>query len=137
MPRYDDCHPQVVRALEKAGWTVNDAPFKVKRLKRQIYIGLEATRHTNGSQQQILLAEVKCFPDTSSVTTELYTAIGQYLIYQAMLAELRIEMPLYLAIPEETYNNEFDMVVHRAITDSKIKLLIVNLESERVTQWIE
>lgn len=137
MPRLDNCHPIVVRALEKAGWTVNDAPFKVKRLNRQIYIDVEASRRANGSRQQILLAEVKCFPDTSSITTELYTAIGQYLIYQAMLAELSIEIPLYLAVPEETYKNEFDSVVQRAINECKMKLLIVNLEAERIIQWIE
>lgn len=137
MPRYDDCHPQVVQALEKAGWTVNNAPFKVKRLNRQIYIDVEASRRANGSRQQILLAEVKCFPDTSSVKTELYTALGQYMIYRAMLEELSIEIPLYLAIPEETYKNEFDSVVQRAINESKIKLFIVNLETERIIQWIE
>jgi XisH protein len=29
MPAFDHCHEQVVRALQKDGWQVADAPFRI------------------------------------------------------------------------------------------------------------
>lgn len=80
MPRLDDCHPKVVRALEKAGWTVNRKPEHLVHEERVVFIDVRATRQENGIRQQILLAEVKCFPDKDSTTREIYEAIGQYTV---------------------------------------------------------
>jgi len=138
MPRLDDCHPQIVRALEKDGWKVQDAPFRIVLSKRRvIYIDVEASRGTNGSRQQILLAEIKCFPESQNTITELYHAIGQYLIYQSVLIMANLTISLYLAIPETIYEAIFDEAVRHAISQSKIKLLIVDMDEERVKQWIE
>jgi hypothetical protein len=54
-----------------------------------------------------------------------------------MLAEVNMTMPLYLAIPKSVFDTIFDTAVQRALRDNGIKLLIVNLETETVTQWIE
>lgn len=83
-----------------------------------------------------MLAEVKCFT-VRQRTTELYNAVGQYIIYRSTLAELNIEGPLYLAIPSDVYEAIFDSTARRAVSDNEIKLLIVNLESETIEQWIE
>jgi hypothetical protein len=83
------------------------------------------------------LAEIKCFPDASSDTTELYKALGQYILYRAVLTELQDDTPLYLVIPEHIYNTVFESTARRATTDNHIKLLIVNLETEAISQWIE
>jgi hypothetical protein len=80
---------------------------------------------------------VKCFPDPDNTTRDLYTAFGQYLIYRVILAEVEENAPLYLAIPETAYNNIFDSTIQRAIRDNGIKLMIVNLETELIVQWIE
>ena len=80
MPRLDDCHEQVVHALEKDGWNVDDKPRRLIHQERLVFIDIQAARGTNGSRQQILLAEVKCFPDRERTTQELYIAFGQYII---------------------------------------------------------
>jgi XisH protein len=54
-----------------------------------------------------------------------------------MLKELEIEMPLYLSVPEIIFNDVFDVIVQRAISESQIKLIIVNLDEERVVRWSE
>jgi hypothetical protein len=46
-------------------------------------------------------------------------------------------IPLYLAVPEIIYNTIFDSTVRDAISDNNIKMIIVNLETETITQWIE
>jgi XisH protein len=137
MPRLDQCHEQVVRALEKEGWTVAKKQLKLYAEDRQIFIDIRANRGINGTRQQILLVEVKCFPDRDSTTQELYTALGQYIIYRAVLAELNTPSQLYLSIPESVFTDIFDPTAKRAVKDNQIKIVVVNLEREIVVQWIE
>lgn len=137
MSRLDYCHPQIVHALEKDGWVVNPIPLEIETLERTIRVDIEASRQLNGTRQRVLMAEVKCFPDRKKTTRELYEAVGQYIIYRAVLAEIGLDVPLYLALPLEVYAIIFDSTARRAIRDNKIKLLIVNLELERIAEWIE
>ena len=137
MPALDYCHPHIVHALEKDGWAVDVQPRQFYVEGRTVYIDIHAARGVNGDRQQILLAEIKCFPNRSSTTRELYIAIGQYIIYRAVLNELQNQTTLYLAIPETVYQSIFDSTVMRAINDSNIKLVIVNLEQEQIVQWNE
>jgi hypothetical protein len=136
MPALDQCHPHIVRALTKAGWGIVSAPYKLSTDVRTVFIDLAVSRGTNGNHQQILLVEVKCFPDRKSMTRDLYTAIGQYLVYQAMLANIGLHIPLFLAVPDDVYTQVFDTDVIKAITNHYIKIVVVNLDSETVTRWI-
>ncbi|HRF95984.1 MAG TPA: element excision factor XisH family protein, partial [Aggregatilineales bacterium] len=70
-----------------------------------IVIDIRANYGLNGQSRQILLVEVKCFADSSEYTRDLYVAIGQYVVYQAMLNELKNSTPLYLAIPLTAYDD--------------------------------
>ncbi len=137
MPRLDDCHEQVVHALENDGWRVDDRPRRLIHEERLVFIDIQAAKGINGSRQQILLAEVKCFPDRERTTQELYIAFGQYIVYRALLAQEEIDLPLYLAVPLDAYEQIFDSTVMRAISDNKVKLVIVNLETETISQWRE
>ena len=137
MPRLDDCHEQVVRALEKEGWHVNPSQEQRYTPDRTIFIDIVATRGINGSTEQILLAEIKCFADRNSTTRELYIAFGQYILYRAFLAELKDETPLYLAVPEHAYIGIFEQTALRAVRDNRVKMVIVNVVTETITRWIE
>jgi XisH protein len=70
-------------------------------------------------------------------TRDLYIAFGQYILYRALLAELRDESPLYLAVPEDAFINIFEQTALRAVRDNQVKMVIVNVETETITQWIE
>lgn len=132
----DQCHQQVVKALEKDGWMVAKKPTKLYSEDRQVFIDILAERGANGSQEQIILSEVKCFPDRNDTTREIYIAFGQYLVYRALIAELKRQIPLYLAIPEDAYQTIFDPVIQRVVNDNQVKLLVVDLETEIITRWI-
>lgn len=114
-------------------------PFKLvsNTRSRQVFIDIFAWQGSNGLQQQRLLAEVKCFPESTNESTELYTALGQYIIYRAMLEELGRDVPLYLSAPETIFRSSFDSIALRAIHDNHVKLMIVNLDTESIVQWIE
>ncbi len=137
MPQFDSCHHQVVRALYNAGWRTEGQQVRISFGRRRVFVDVRAVREINGSRQQIMLVEVKCFPDRETIVPELYMAIGQYIVYRAILAELEQEIPLYLCIPEGIFNATFDAPIQRAIRESQIKIVVVNLEAERIVQWIE
>ena len=137
MPAFDQCHEQVVRALQKEGWRVTGQQIRLTTGKRNAFIDMRVAHGFNGNGRTILLVEVKCFPPDSDRNSELYSAIGQYLIYRAMLVENDEAMPLYLSIPAHEYGKLTDRAFSRVITESKIKLIIVDLEAERIIEWIE
>jgi hypothetical protein len=137
MPRLDDCHHHIVSALEKDHWNVGNRPEQFYAPDRTVFIDIRATRGTNGTSQQILLAEIKCFPDRNSTTRDLYVAFGQYILYRSVLAELQDPTSLYLVIPDTVYTNVFDQTAKRTIRDNRIKLIIVSLETETIKEWIE
>lgn len=136
MPVDDSCHDQVTRALIKAGWLIEAAPYQISTPERTAFIDIQARRGNNGSREHGLFVEVKCFPDRKSTTRDLYTAIGQYLIYQALIDDLEQEIPLFLAVPADAYAEIFDAIVQRVVRFAKIKLVIVDVAKEEITQWI-
>ena len=98
---------------------------------------VRAERQENGSRQNILLAEVKCFSDEKSHTTDLYIAVGQYLVYRELLDKLSVTTAIYLAIPGTIYDTVFEEVARSLIQRHHIKLIIVNLGIEAIEQWID
>ncbi len=134
MPVIDDCAPQVVRALQKAAWTVNTKPNRKILENRIAYFDLIAAK-----QEASIYIEIKCFPVRLAAgggSLEEYIAIGQYLVYRAMLDLLGEKTLLYLAIPNTIYR-DFDKVILKTIRDNHINLLIFDSEAEVILEWIE
>src|SRR5688572_7976880 len=137
MPTLDVCHDQVLRAFQKDGWQVVQSPSRVYVEPRYVYIDARLSRGTNGRREQVMLLEIKCFPDEDSTTRDFYTAIGQYLLYRAMIRELGWEYPLYLSVPASIFELVFDTSAMRVVRESQIKIVVVDIETETITQWIE
>ncbi len=136
MPSFDQCHDQVKRALQKDGWRIVEEQAPMVLGNRRAFIDLRGTRAINGSRLQMMFLEVRCFPDSQNTNHELYTAVGQYILYRAMLNELEVDVPLYLSIPESIFNDLYDAPVQRVVRESQIKIVVVNLDQERIVQWI-
>jgi len=134
MPAFDSCHPQIVQALEKEGWDISLEQFLI-RIDRshRVYIDIEA-HHTNS--QSVMVVEVKCFQDVESETTDLYSAIGQYLIYRNLLERNAITIPLYLAIPLQAFSGVFNRMAFPMISQNHVKIIVVDLEREVIKQWL-
>jgi hypothetical protein len=136
VPAIDSCQKQVVNALGKDGWTIAPNPPYLDDQKTAIYIDIEATRPTNGSQEdRHIYVEVKCFPGHNA-TQELYIAFGQYIIYRAFLAQESITVPLFLAVPRTNYDERFHPAIRKAIKDNQVKLIIVDIETGTIVQWL-
>ena len=80
--------------------------------------------------------EIKQFRGQSQVV-DLEQAIGQYSLYRILLNQIDPERDLYLAISEATYSDIFDEPIGKlAIAEIPLKLVIVNLSTKEITQWI-
>ncbi len=137
MPAIDQCQEKIVRALQKEGWQVVRAPLRVQVDLRVACIDVEMSRGVNGSRELLLLAEIKCLSGEDANTAELYEALGQYLVYRAMIFERKLPHSVYLAVPEGAFDDIFDVAVMRVVNESRIRIVVVNVETERVVKWIE
>lgn len=136
MPQIDLCEPQIVRALEKAGWRIAARQERLTIGRRVFLIDIRADRLLNGQAYQSIWVEIKCLSIYSRMN-EIYAAFGQYMIYQTLLREANDSTSLYLAVSDRAYTASFDRVVTRAARDYRIKLLIVAMEKEEIVSWIE
>jgi hypothetical protein len=137
MPQLDSCHPQVVSALEKAGWSIVVSPFRLESPLNDLFVDILLDRVSEAETQEIVVVEVKCFTDRKAQTYELYVAIGQYLVYREMLAASGIEHPLYLAVPSDAFYGIFEAIGMPVAIRTQMKLVVIDLDKEEVVQWIE
>lgn len=136
MPNIDSCHHQVVRALEKDGWRLERAQYNIIWGRRRIYVDGLFSRGANGTQEHLFLLEIKCFSDTQQITHDIYTSIGQYRVYRHMIDITEPELPLYLSVPSNIYDEYFDDLLRDIFDADGIKMVIVDLDTERVVTWI-
>jgi hypothetical protein len=63
-------------------------------------------------------------------------AIGQYVTYRSWFARLEPDREVWLAVPTAASINVFDDVGAAAVvSDVALKLLVVDLVAERISEW--
>lgn len=136
MPAIDQCHRQVVRALQKEGWTVLSIPHTLLTPINYLFIDIEARRLVDADEQIVILVEVKCFHDETRVMEDLYITIGQYLVYRTLLKQQDREAELYLAVPTAAYYGSFQVLAAPLVAEISMKVIPVNLAKEEIEQWL-
>ncbi len=107
MPAYDRYHEAVKNALIKDGWTITHDPLTLRLGKRDLFVDLGAEQVIGAEKEaQRIAVEVKTFLGTSAIT-DLREALGQFVLYQDVLAELEPQRELYLAVPESAAQGIF------------------------------
>ena len=137
MAAQDKIHDAVKAALIKDGWTITDDPFKIayKKLVLSADLAGERTLAAEKGTERIVI-EIKSFLGPSLIY-DLQQALGQYEMYRFCLKLTEPGRMLFLAIDADTYADFFQREpVLELVQDAKLKLVIVNLEAEEVTQWI-
>ena len=138
MPARDKFHDAVRNALQKEGWTITHDPYFVKyeNQKLMIDLGAEAPIAAEKAERKIAV-EVKSFLHLSPITN-LYDAIGQYLIYRQLLRRQDAERKLYLAVPITAYSGLLDNETGRELlAEEKLRVIVFDADEEVVTLWIE
>lgn len=137
MPSRDYYHESVVNALRKDGWTITDDPLYVEFAGMDFYVDLGAERLLAASRgDEQIAVEIKTFK-RASVIAEFHTALGQFMNYRLALQAKQPGRVLYLAVPEEIYDNFFQQEFGQiAIQHYALKLLVYGITSEEVVKWI-
>jgi hypothetical protein len=132
----DIFHETVKEALVADGWKITDDPFRVAVGRRMAFIDLAAKElFTALRDEQEIIVEVKSFV-SPSLLEDLYKAVGQYTVYRLALIRQGTTLPLYLAISADTWKLILAEQVDVFFQDLSIRLLIFNVETKRVNQWI-
>jgi len=139
MARIDAYHDVVKSALEKDGWTITHDPLYLTVNGIDVYIDLGAEQQPIAAEKngEKIAVEIKSFLG-GSVVSELEKAIGQYLLYSAILMEKEPDRTLYLAVPETAYHSIFsERVVDLLVRNQKIWLIIFDEFEGRIIQWLD
>ncbi len=85
---------------------------------------------------QKIVVEVKSFVGHSLIN-DLYEALGQYLIYLRLLETTESDRKLWLAVSDLVFYDFFQVeAIQDVVKKYGVDLLVVNIESEEVEQWI-
>jgi XisH protein len=134
MPAKDKYHDVVVRALKKDGWTVKaeQIPFRVGG--RRVIIDIQAVSRI---EDKIILVEVKGFENMPSPVDYLASAVGQYVLYRAILEVLGIQWSLFVVVPIAAYRDVLAQGMGKiAVEKLAIRLMIFDPSSEEVVKWM-
>ncbi|MEH2180905.1 element excision factor XisH family protein [Nostoc sp.] len=136
MSAKDAFHTVVRTALEKDGWLITHDPYALQAGTLELYIDLGAEKVIAAEKQgQKIAVEIKSFLSPSKIT-ELYAALGQFIIYRIALQKQEANRTLYLTFPSTVYNEFFILpFIQSVIKTNYLCLLIYNIEQEAIAQW--
>jgi hypothetical protein len=137
MPAKDIFHDAVRTGLEKDGWVITDDPLLVKLGEQKIYVDLGAERLLAAERGARKIAvEIKSFVGHSFLD-DFHHALGQFLNYRVVLAQVAPERELYLAVPVDTWQEFFQAgIAPLAVREYGLKLVVYDPQSREVVQWI-
>jgi hypothetical protein len=137
MPTRDRYHNLVRHALEKDGWIITDDPLRLRWGKKDMYVDLAAEKLLLAvKDEQKIAVEIKTFSGASSIA-DAQQSLGQYFIYLSVIKRLFPERQLYLALPEEAYEDFFTEPLGEVLlSDYQVPLIIFDPDQEVIVQWI-
>ncbi|MBW4538920.1 MAG: XisH family protein [Myxacorys chilensis ATA2-1-KO14] len=137
MPKLDIIHNPVKNALIKEGWTITDDPYVIQYRRTTLYADLGAERPITAERDgRKLVIEAKSFVGASKIQ-DLKEALGQYDIYRYLLEETAPERKLYVAVSAVVYKSFFNQdVIQLILNKHQLPLIVVDTETEEITQWI-
>ncbi len=135
MPAKDRHHDAVIRALQKAGWSRITEQVAIVLEQRRLWIDIKAGK---AEQSLTILIEVKGFEGGASPVEYLASAIGKYIVCRAALEYLRIDLPLYMAVPEAAYRGILsETIAQQTLRHNRVRLIVFDPEREELIVWID
>lgn len=105
--------------------------------KPQWQIDLAAEKLIAATKENTEIAvEIKTFLK-ASFSNEFHAVLGQYLNYLSALKRSDKNRILYLAVPSHIWNTKFQIEgIKISIQDYNVKILIYNIKTKKIEQWI-
>lgn len=137
MPAIDKVHQIVKSALMKDGWIITMDPLVLKYGERNLFVDLGAEKLIEATKDNIKIAvEIKSFLGPSPIS-EVQHALGQYLMYKAVIEATKMERILILAMSNEFYTTFFTEPLGKLLLDRySPNLVLINFTTEEIFQWL-
>ena len=138
MPQKDTIHTAVKTALIKDGWTILADPYTIIYRRSQLYADLCAERQEESQgSKRVIVVEIKSFRGASALH-DFHAALGQYIAYRDLLAEVRQPFQVYLAMTREAHSSVFGLDAAQVIARrERLLLLIVDAKKQEIVEWID
>ena len=137
MPALDHLHDAARNALIRDGWTITQDPLTLRAGTRTRYVDLGAEKliaATKGSRK--IAVEVKSLVGASLIA-DLQQAVGQFAMYEDVLAQLEPDRALYLAVPIEVLEAlQRDEVGALMLRRRLSRVIGFAPKTEEIVQWI-
>ena len=136
MPKKDKYHDAVKTALEKDGWNITHDPMILQWGSKDVYVDLGAERLLAAEKTgQHIAVEIKSFLGASD-TRDLEQAIGQYLLYRAIMERTDPTRQLFLAVPIDAWNDTFlDSLGQLMLESYHLNVFAFDYVTEEVVVW--
>lgn len=136
MPARDLLHNAVRNALVRDGWTITHDPLRLTSGRRNLYVDLGAERLLAAEKGALRIAvEVKTFSGPSDVDA-LEQAMGQHILYRALLGGQDPGRMLFLAVPDDVWNTLFqEPIGETALRHALDRVICFDPAEERIIQW--
>jgi hypothetical protein len=137
MPARDRYHDCVRNALIKDGWVITHDPLRLPWGKKDLYVDLGAQQLLAAEKGERRIAvEIKSSLGKSEVD-DLEKALGQFILYRALLAMNEPGRTLFLAVPDHVLQDVFDDPAGQVLLkDESLHVLGFDPEAEEITRWI-
>ena len=137
MPARDIYHNCVKNALIKDGWTITHDPLRLSWGSKDMYVDLGAERLLAAEKaDQRIAVEIKSFVGDSEMD-DLEKAIGQYVVYRAVLAEREPDRAIYLAVPQDILQDIFEEPLGMLLLKNNLAQVVgFDPHTEVIVAWL-
>lgn len=138
MPKKDIFHDIVKEAFEKEGWIIVDEHYKLKYGKTKYFVDLALDKMLAIEKgEEKILVEIKSFVG-KSIAHDYHETVGQYRNYLLAMKLNKVDRILFLAVPEDVYNDFFlEPFGQASIQEENLRLVVFNPTSRKIVKWIK
>jgi hypothetical protein len=139
MPARNIHHDAVIHALQADGWTITHDPLLISCGDRRLFIDLGAERVTIGAERggERIAVEIASFLAESPVR-DLQEAVGQFVVYRALLSQQEPDRPLFLGVPTRVYDSVLSEPLGQLISaDIRLRVLVFDAQEQKVVRWVK
>jgi len=136
MPAKDKYHDAVRNALLKDGWTITHDPFHLPWGGKDMYVDLGAEQFLAAEKlNQLIAVEIKSFLG-QSLLDDLEKALGQYVLYRAVLSKQEPERRVFLAMPFDVAKMFEEPFGQLLLETNLVRVISFDPLKEVIVQWI-
>src|SRR5438128_11870970 len=138
MPARNVHHDAVIQALQADGWTITHDPLLIRAGDRGLFMDLGAERLTIGAERgsERIAVEISSFVADSPVR-DLQEAVGQFVVYRALLSRAEPDRTLFLGVETRVYDSVLSEPLGQMVTaDVRLRVLVFDAQQQKVVRWI-